>query len=307
MTYSEKEKACAYAFAKGEPFWHLCTPGNVSGLIFKTQEDMRFAMTLMAVCAYEYPDVAIYAFAIMNNHIHWVVSSSYDQLMALFNTFKTRLLRYCSNQGRGNDLSSFNCKIIPIIDLRTLRNTIAYVNRNGYVVNPDCTPFSYRWGTCRYFFNDIPMEHTFGELTVRKKREICRSKNWFVPDHCLMDCGYPAPVSYCRIKESEAMFRDAHHYMSLIAKNVESYSEIALELSDSDFLTDEELYNQLVRMCLSEYGSGTPSKLPQKDRIELARKIHFQFGAKNNQIRRMLALSQYEVDALFPLTASHDC
>lgn len=45
----------------------------------------------------------------------------------------------------------------PINDLKALREAIVYVNRNGYVVNPSHTPFSYPWGTGRYYFNDVPI------------------------------------------------------------------------------------------------------------------------------------------------------
>lgn len=50
------------------------------------------------------------------------------------------------------------------------------------------------------------------------------------------------------------MFRDAHHYFSLVSKNVEAYTEIASELGDGEFLTDPELYNQLAAILKKEYG-----------------------------------------------------
>lgn len=55
-------------------------------------------------------------------------------------------------------MKSFRMSLKSVCDLRTLRNTIVYVNRNGYVVNPAYTPFSYPWGTGRYYFNDFPLE-----------------------------------------------------------------------------------------------------------------------------------------------------
>lgn len=303
MGFLERENLCESAYSEGGPFWHLCTPGNLSGLIFKNKDDMKFGMTIMAICANSFPDVRILAFAIMSNHIHIVLSASFELVEPFFKQFKRLLTIYCSLQGRTSDLDHFNCKILPVNGLRSLRNTIAYVNRNGYVADPHCTPFSYRWGTGRYIFNDIPLEHTFGELTVRRKREICHSRDRFVPDHFLLDGDYPAPVSYCPLEFVERLFRDAHHYMSFITKNVESYADIAKELGDTDFMTDDELYSQLMKICLSRYRTKSPADLKREEKIELAREMHYQLGAKNNQIRRMLAMSPYEIDALFPLSA----
>jgi hypothetical protein len=31
------------------------------------------------------------------------------------------------------------------------------------------------------------------------------------------------PVAYCSIKFAKAMFRDAHHYFSMLCRNLESY------------------------------------------------------------------------------------
>ena len=35
------------------------------------------------------------------------------------------------------------------------------------------------------------------------------------------------PYSYCDIKFGMSLFRDAHHYFSMVSKNIESYSEVA--------------------------------------------------------------------------------
>ena len=66
--------------------------------------------------------------------------------------------------------------------------------------------------------------------------------------------GYIAPKSYCAITFGMGIFMDAHHYFSMVSKNVEAYSELAVEIDDEEFLTDTELFTQVTKIVKSEYG-----------------------------------------------------
>ena len=116
--------------------------------------------------------------------------------------------------------------------------------------------------------------------------------------------GYIAPKSYCAITFGMAIFRDAHHYFSMVSKNVEAYSELAVEINDGEFLTDSELFTQVAKIVKSDY-----RLFALKDLLDLARKLHYDYRSSNGQIHRTLGLTLYEVDTLFPLSADKkdDC
>ena len=97
------------------------------------------------------------------------------------------------------------------------------------------------------------------------------------------------------------MFRDAHHYFSAVSKNVEAYSEIAVEIGDGEFLTDQELFTQVLKIVREKYRLASTKDLTEAQRIDLARTLHYDYRSSNGQIRRILGLSQYEVDSLFPM------
>lgn len=97
------------------------------------------------------------------------------------------------------------------------------------------------------------------------------------------------------------MFRDAHHYFNMVSKNVESYSGIAIELDDGEFLTDNELFSQLCKLLRTTYGVTSPKELTKQQKYDIAKKLHFDFRSSNGQIRRVLGITQYEIDTLFPL------
>lgn len=77
-----------------------------------------------------------------------------------------------------------------------------------------------------------------------------------IPDSWPVADSFVLPVAYCSIKFAKAMFRDAHHYFSMLCRNLESYSGVAAEI--------------------------------------------------DGQLRRVIGLTQYEVDTLFPLKESSD-
>lgn len=100
-----------------------------------------------------------------------------------------------------------------------------------------------------------------------------------------------------------SMFRDAHHYFAMVGKNVEAYAELAVGLEDGEFLTDTELFARLSVLVRSDYGGASIKDLTKPQRFDIARKLRYDFRSSNGQIRRVLGLSQYEIDSLFPLTA----
>lgn len=120
------------------------------------------------------------------------------------------------------------------------------------------------------------------------------------PDWQVLD-GHIAPPCYCAIELGMAMFRDAHHYFSMVSKNVEAYSNIAVDLDDGEFLTDQELFTQLLKTVREKYRLGSVRELSPAQKLDLARTLHYDYRSSNGQIRRILGLSQYEVDSLFPM------
>ena len=299
-SFVEKERGCETAFHTHSPFWHLFTPGNLSGIIFSSKEDFKFGMNLMAWCAAKHKDVSILTFALMNNHIHAVCSCREEDLQKFFFTFRKKLLRYLSD--RGENLKGFSPNYLPIDNLRSLRNTIVYVNRNGYVVHPDHTPFSFPWSVSGFFFNRLQSGMKIARMTVSEKRDLFKSRETDVPPEYEVLDGYISPFSFCHIDTAESFFRDAHQYMSLLTKNVEALEEMAELMMDKVFLTDEEAFNAVLKMCRDSFNVSGIKGLSGTQKINLANKMHFSLHSSNEQIRRILGMTQFEVDSMFPLS-----
>ena len=299
-SFAEKERGCETAFHTHSPYWHLCTPGNLSGIIFRDEADFIFGMNLLAWCAARHKNVLVLTFALMSNHIHLVCACSEDELPEFFSAFKRRLQRYLSD--RSSDLHGFNPNIISIENLRSLRNTIVYVNRNGYVINPVHTPFSYPWSAGCSFFNHRQKGMTISRLTVAERRSLFRCRDCDVPDTYELLDGHICPHSFCDILTGESFFRDAHQYLNLVTKNIEAMEEMTALVNDSVYLTDDEVFSAVLNFCRETFKISSIRELSRSQKREIARKMHFSYHSSNEQIRRILGLDRYEVDSLFPLS-----
>ncbi len=188
-TFAEKEARCETLFRGLSPCWHLYTAENFE-IIFVTDDDFRAGMILIALCAMSFPGIKILAFQLMNNHLHVTLSGQKDECCAFFHMFRHRLQMYLKGVGRTVDLSGWEEKLNAIEDLDYLRTVIAYTNRNGFLVDPDETPFTYRWGTNRFFLQSgcgFVAQPQQGKADCQADQE-CHSQRGFRPHGCI-ECG----------------------------------------------------------------------------------------------------------------------
>lgn len=308
-TFGESERRCEATFLNAGPFWHAYTSGKDTPLLFAEEADFAFVMNVLARSKLEYQDVVILAFEVMNNHFHFVLCAQEAQVRPFWDSIRKRLKRYYP------DIVYADLSYKRIDSLNSLRNNIAYTHRNGYVANPDHTPFSYPWGTGRYYFLDAPASLPISNMRVDDVRSMFRSRTPQMPDKWqITSCGinstepsqplvYISPESFCAIRFGMAMFRDAHNYYSSVCKNVEAYSGIAAEVDDGEFLTDTELFAQISSILRKQYQGMTLRNISKAQRLDLARTLRYEFRSSNDQIRRLLGFTKYEVDCLFPLSA----
>lgn len=301
-TFAEKERACEIAFDECGPFWHLYTDGTGMGDIFCSEEDFKLGMTLLAVCAIVSPKTGLITFELMSNHVHWIMRGEREECLEFFDIYKKRLKRLFTKMGRVVDWDRFQPHILEIETLRALRNEIIYVNRNAYVANYKYTPFSYPWGGGWAYFspvvNMLPVK-SIREVGYNRVRELTHYRD--VTDLAALKFIGDVPYipSFCRVEIGERMFQDPRSYFHMLTRNAEAFSQIASRLKDTVFLTDDEMFVVAAR-CAAEMFSAKLSMLTPDQRIQLARKLHFDYNATNHQLRRVLKLDISVLNEMFP-------
>ena len=285
------------------PFWHVCTPGQLSEIIFTEPDDYRFAVSNIAISAAE-TGVRIITDQIMSNHIHVLVQGSRAQCMSFMHVYSYRLKKYLDRKERYISLKDFRCdNPIPITDYKMARNEIVYINRNGYVADYRYTPFNYPWGSGSLYFNPyakaiegIP----YKDIPYLEKRALTFRRVSDMPEGFRVRNGMILPASYCDYRFGESLFNSAHQYFSMLSKNYESYSEEAKRLGDSCPMADEEVYSIAKMLSIRDYDIKQPSLLPLEAKLKIARHLHFDYHVDNGQIRRILKLALSDINTLFP-------
>ncbi len=297
-------KAYYFEEVDSRPVWHVCTPGENQCVLFRDQEDFRCGMNIVGISAAEFMDsVRVLTFELMSNHVHFVLSGKQEDVACFFTYFSKKLRRLFIRQGRLSDLKNFAADYFLVDSENYLRYLVAYVNRNGYVANSNVTPFSYEWGANRYFFTNfssLEEKVLLSSISKNRKEELFHSKGLSFPENYYLTRGYISPVSYCMIGECESLFKNAHHYFSVISRNVESFKEIAQIAGDRIFYTDEEIFSACLYFSNKHFEKQKLSLLDRNEKIELAKHLRFNYNASNKQIYRLLKLEESLLNNLFP-------
>lgn len=294
-------------FQESGPFYHLCTEPLEDGLIFENDEERKVAINLIATTAKEF-HIGILAYALMSNHFHFIIQGELVDGLAFFNRLRKRLSNFLSRRGRPGvlDLVEVDPETPAIGSLTQLRNEIAYVIRNPYVVRVDVNPLAYPWCSGFLYFNPFltDLASTKPEdLTYKEKREITRSPNPELDPSFRIRNGMIAPESFVNYRLVERLFPNARKFTWWVFKNVEAQCEVASRLGESPNLNDDELFLTAQQISKSQFGYDSVKELPQQQRRELAIILKNKWGASNGQAARIAKLEQRIVDALFPMTA----
>lgn len=301
-TYNELERECTYTFERSGPYYHVWTSEN-HPTIFQETKDYIAGMNILAICARLVPEVKIITFQLMANHLHLTLAGPEEAARKLFELFKRYLSKYLAANKRPGLSSGFYPEFRELTELNDLRNVISYNNRNGYIVHPEHTPFSYPWGANTYYFNPQAQKR-YSEsnqyLSKLAKRAFIHSHDADGISRIVTLDGYACPPDFCSIAFGEKIFRCASHYFREISRNIESQKNIAKEIGERVFYTDDELFGIMLSISEEKYGQRKPSLLPSSDKTEMAVLLHYDYNASNKQISRMLRLDAKTVDALFP-------
>ena len=297
INFSESERLCLSHFERFDNLWHLWTLED-HGIIFPENKSFEAGMSIIGICSRLFPDILIFTFELMSNHLHLTMAGKERRIKLMFNA-----LHYFLRRRSKADLSQWECRLRRIESLADARAVIAYNNRNGFLVNDYESPFSYPWGANRFYFNPeakaryLANSSPFG---FTDRRKACAShKADAISDLRKLD-GYVSPMSFCDISAGEQFFRSASHYFNEISRNIESQKMIAQEIGERIFYTDNELFRVVTSICNSKFDTSRPSLLPKDAKVEIAKALHYDYNANNKQIQRMLNLDKMIVDALFP-------
>ena len=307
LTERQIEMMQEQLFRESGPFYHLSTKPLENGVIFECEEEKKVAINLIAILAKE-THVEILAFAIMSNHLHFIIQGELVDGIEFFRRLKKRLSNYLARRGRAGVMECVDVDPdTPVISTLTqFRNEIAYVIRNPYVARTDVNPFAYPWCSGCLYFNpllDSLRSKSVDELSDKEKREITRATDPRLDPTFRVRDGMIAPESFVNFRLVERLFPNARKYAWWVMKNVEAQHEVATRMGEQPNLNDDELFVMAQQLARREFSYDSVKEMPYQQRKELGLLLKNKWSASNAQVARIAQLDPKTVDDMFPLAA----
>lgn len=143
---------CEQLFLEGGPFYHLHTKHIEDDLLFRTEEEMDQALSIIAVAVF-FAGCKVLAFAIMNNHLHFILEGTEQMCREFYSYIQKKLAVVLGRSGRGYLAQMSTPSLVPINNLRQLRDEIVYVIRNPFVDRMNVNMHAYKWCSGYLYFN----------------------------------------------------------------------------------------------------------------------------------------------------------
>nr|WP_297771412.1 transposase [uncultured Butyrivibrio sp.] len=121
-------------------------------IIFEEDSDYQKFLFILSDCKKKY-DIDIYAYCLMNNHIHLLLNIPTDKLASFFQSFGIRFVRWYNNKyARSGHLFQDRFYSSAIESERAFLSALIYIHNNPVRANMCRYVSEYRWSSIRFFY-----------------------------------------------------------------------------------------------------------------------------------------------------------
>lgn len=165
--------------------YHITIRSVNQQLIFEEPADYQKFLFTLSDCMKKY-DVELYAYCLMDNHIHLLINSTPDALSSFFQSLGTRFVRwYNKKYKRCGHLFQERFYSSPIEDEEYFLATLMYIHNNPVAANACRLPSEYRWSSYNGYYgskNDL-VNTAFACDMVGSRSELLHFFATYVPQH----------------------------------------------------------------------------------------------------------------------------
>lgn len=291
MENMKAKRAVYRTWKKG--YYHLCTDGWKEGVLFHTLEQWSYGMTIMGLAALRYK-VTVYAFTLMPNHIHILLSGDGRQCADVFSYLRRKLSLRLKTDGYPMVPEQYGYKLIPVTNEDQMRVNYLYLFRNAYE-KAWAVPAGYPWSSCWLCHSMLASHITGKRADTMSKRELERitGSDMAIPGHWEF---HPSlgllPSSFVSTDLFNRLFPTVKAYETRLVKDYEAFVRMASSLDESLSLSVEET-KDIVSALLRDHFEGKPAgSLTPDEKSRLARMLQSDYQFTAGQIAQGLALPE---------------
>lgn len=278
---------------KGKGYYHFCTDGLKTGKLFYTPGQFAFGMILIGLLTIKF-DIKVYAFVLMPNHIHIILSGTGENCVKAFDYLRLKI----SERLRKDDYpplpEDYDFVLLDIKDKYQMKGEIAYVLRNPLEKNYS-TPEGYKWGSGWIYHSSIKdavSGRRVDEMSCREVWRVASTRDklpfyWtFHPDLGLL------PGSFVDTALFYKLFHTAKDLEVAMVKDYESYVRIARSLNEENEFSQQELKVIVEQVLQSHFDGGNLDDMTQDAKCKLAVILSGKYNLSSLQISQALFLKE---------------
>lgn len=277
-------------------FFHVCTDGTNNGIVHFCEEDYEQANKIAAVAAYKH-GVKIITHCHMTTHSHFVVwGSDYQAAKDFGESFKHDYSIYVYRaHGVSGVYQRIPATVRRIVDIRDLKNCIAYTLLNPVVARMVLRPEHWKWSSFAAYFNSAQQPSIpVSSLSVRKTRELFKtytdlSQSGFEVD----DDGKLLLWSFEDSKFVERLFGGPTDFFKCLALTDSASEEVKYTcIADSVRYTDDEIRAEASMLALKKFSTRDIDLLTLDQKTGLLLPLRKKTGASPSRLARVLRLNR---------------
>lgn len=289
--------------------WHFSTDGHSVDAIFRDEEDFKDGMNRIALLTELYKKVVILAFALMDNHIHFVLYSSSRAECDKFTHEYIRRTSICISRkyGERHKLNGIPVSCQKIDTQSYLKMAVCYVLRNPTYAGLPVSPFDYPWSSGPLMFRAADCWSSacwkkeemskIGAMGAAEGKAFFKSHGKWNGEW-RMTGGIVFPGEYVAYEIVERLFRTHKAYLSFMGSNKEHEVESMSGRITSLSIPDQEMRQYKNEAGKEIFGTSSLRNLNTSQRIILARKLRSRYQCSVKQISRVCGLVYEEVKDL---------
>ena len=289
---------------KDTHYYHCATDGLKDDVLFPSVNAFISGMNRIAVCfikAQKSFPVLIFAFCLMDNHVHFVLYGTKDNCRKFMKTYQALTEIWLTNHPEeGSPGKKWNIGVWLLPDRDALIEKIIYVLRNPMAAALPFTPNGYKWGSGTLLFNnDIALQYAdkLEAFHGYRQRYMFNTREVLPQDWLVFKDGMIWPGCYTEYKRVEQLFRTAASFIYECNKKVEP--KVNAEMKE-DFvsLPDNEVSEKALALAQSLFGKSKISDLSVSQRTKVASLLKKQTETSVKQLARIVRLKYEDLKLL---------
>lgn len=285
----------AYDAANEIHFYHVCTKGLESKLLFYDTSDYQRAVNVLAIVSWV-TKVNVFAYCFMANHIHVLIGAKDEDAAEGFVTmFKKDYSQYYSKRyGADRVLKRVAVTIKEMYDIPYVKNCVAYVLRNPVDGGLVKAAEKYEWSSVGcYFSGDSCSSPLLSSMSIRQIKSMLGTHRAVWDSKMCLDGNGIVPKSFVDYKLVEGLFNNSSaHFWSQILKVDSAQMEYDFSVGADMRYNDYEMIPRISDIAGKWFGKSSVSELSVRERCKIAGYMYRHLNSSVPQISRLLGLER---------------